>query len=730
MRMLKEQVLQWFVPAELRDNARAELQAFRAIVFGLAMVFWAPVFAPIYYLLGSIRASWMVALVAAAIFASMLSLRFTKSVWLTGHLIAGSVFAVLIGLATVTGGTGSPSLWWLPAVPIIGLILCGVRSGMAWAALSCLACVAFLVLDRWGVALPEDIGPDDLRVLNWAGMSGIILCAFSLTLAFKLGEDAARVNLENARLESEQANKAKSAFLANMSHEIRTPMNAVIGMTELVLGTDLSRQQREYLNVVRQSSESLLSLLNDILDFSKIEAGKLQLDCRAFDLHECLGDTMKALGVQAYRRGLELICDIRPEVPRAVVGDQGRLRQIVVNLVGNAIKFTEQGEVVLTIRCEARTQQEVCLHFSVADTGIGIPPHKQQVVFGLFEQADASTTRRYGGTGLGLAICSRLVGMMQGRIGVESEEGRGSTFHFTAQFGVASESDLPRLTARPVTIHDTRVLVVDDNATNRRLLDEILRSWGVKPDLAADAHQALGLMHHAHALGEPYRLVVTDAHMPDIDGFMFVGQIRESPEVKSAIVMMLTSGDNPDDLARCEQLKIASYLLKPVKQSELLDEMLRTLGVATTEDSRSERLAVQEAAASPHPALQILLVEDSPVNQKLANAVLQKARHQVTIANHGREALDIWRSQAFDLILMDIQMPEMDGLEATQAIRAQERTRGGHIPIIAMTAHALKGDRERCLEAGMDEYVSKPIHAKNLLETIQAVMGPRLQAIS
>jgi CheY-like chemotaxis protein len=274
-----------------------------------------------------------------------------------------------------------------------------------------------------------------------------------------------------------------------------------------------------------------------------------------------------------------------------------------------------------------------------------------------------------------------------------------------------------------VTIHDTRVLVVDDNATNRRLLDEILRSWGVKPDLAADAHQALGLMHHAHSLGEPYRLVVTDAHMPDTDGFMFVRQIRESPELKSTIVMMLTSGDNPDDLALCEQLTIASYLLKPVKQSELLDEMLRTLRVATTEDSSSERQAMEAATADTHAALQILLVEDSPVNQKLANAVLQKAGHLVTIANHGREALEIWRSQAFDLILMDIQMPEMDGIDATQAIRIQERTGGGHIPIIAMTAHALKGDRERCLEAGMDEYVSKPIHAKRLLETIQAVMG-------
>ncbi len=720
MKTLKERLLRFFVPLALMDSPIKQRQAHRAIVFGLAMVIWVPVFAPVYYWLGSTRGSVMVLLVGLAILGSMASLRFTKSVFLTGHLIAGSVFSVLIGLATVTGGTGSPSLWWLPAVPIIGLILCGIPSGGAWAGLSCLASLAFLVFDELGISLAEDIGRDEMRLLTWAATSGIILCAFSLTLAFKIGEDAARLDLEKARAESEQANRAKSAFLANMSHEIRTPMNAVIGMTELVLGTDLTHQQREYLNVVRQSSESLLLLLNDILDFSKIEAGKLQLDCRPFDLHKCLGDTMKALGVQAFQRGLELICDIRPEVPRAVVGDSGRLRQIVVNLVGNAIKFTEHGEVVLAVRSEAVHEEEVCLHFSVSDTGIGIPKDKQEIIFGLFEQADASTTRRFGGTGLGLAICWRLVQMMQGRIGVESEEGTGSTFHFTARFTLASESDVPRRRAKPATIHHTRALIVDDNATNRRILEETLRSWGIEPEAVEGARQAMGLLHHAYHLGEPYPLVLTDAHMPDIDGFMFAEQIRECPELNKTKIMMLTSGDDPSDLARCEQLKIESYLLKPVKQSELLDEILRVLGVSTTEDDHAERQAVEALVA--RKSLQVLLVEDSPMNQKLAQAVLKKAGHQVTVANNGREGLEAWRSATFDVVLMDIQMPEMDGFEATQAIREREKQLGSHIPIIAMTAHALKGDRERCLEAGMDEYISKPIHAKQLLETIETIL--------
>ena len=718
--MVPKRVLGWFVPIELCDRSPAQRQAFRAIVYGWAMVLWAPVFAPVYYWLGSPRGSFMIVLAGVAILISMTSLRFTKSVFLTGHLIAGSVFTVLVGLAMITGGTGAPSLWWLPAVPIIGLILCGVPSGLAWAGISCLACLVFLSIGHSGLALPQDIGPEALEFLNWSAMSGIILCAFSLTLAFKLGEDAARRELETARLNSEQASKAKSAFLANMSHEIRTPMNAVIGMTELVLGTDLTRWQRDYLNVVQQSSETLLLLLNDILDFSKIEAGKLQLDCRAFDVRECLGQSMKALGITAYQRGLELICDIRPEVPRTVVGDQNRLRQIIVNLVGNAIKFTEKGEIVLTVRREYCAEHEVGLYFSVSDTGIGIPRHLQQSIFGLFEQADASTTRRYGGTGLGLAICSQLVELMHGRIGVESEERSGSTFHFTARFGVADEGAAARPQTIPVTIRDARVLVVDDNATNRCLLEEILRSWQMKPEAVAEAHQALGLLHHAYQQGAPYRLVVTDGQMPDVDGFMLAQQIRDSPELKHTPVMMLTSGDDPANLARCEQLQIESYLLKPVKQSELLDAIMRSLGGATTPVESSERQITDAAVTTS--SLRVLLVDDSRLNQKLAEAILQKQGHRVTIANHGREALEHWRSGNFDLILMDIQMPEMDGFEATREIRAQEQARGDHIPIIAMTAHAMMGDRELCLQAGMDEYVSKPIRAQRLLETVDLVV--------
>jgi signal transduction histidine kinase/DNA-binding response OmpR family regulator len=723
MRTVLERLVRCFVPEGFAEDAVTQRAARRAIVFGLAMVVWAPVFAPIYYLLGSMRACVMVGLVGCAILGAMASLRFTHSVVLTGHLIAGSVFAVLFGLACITGGMGSPALWWLTAVPIIGLILCGVPSGIAWAGLSCLLCLGFLLLDLAGIPLAEDIGREHMQLLNWAATSGIILCAFSLTLAFKLGEDVARIELEAARRESEQANKAKSAFLANMSHEIRTPMNAVIGMTELVLGTELTRQQREYLDVACQSSEALLALLNDILDFSRIEADKLQLDVHAFDLHDCVADTMRSLGVSAHQKGLELICDIRPEVPKPVLGDSNRLRQIIVNLVGNAIKFTEVGEVVLLVECDSRTEQDTCLRFSVRDTGIGIPQEKQQVIFGLFEQADASTTRRFGGTGLGLAICSRLVQMMQGQIHVESELGHGSTFHFTARFGVADEQEVPRRALQPVTIHDTRVLVVDDNATNRRILDEVLRSWGIQPDLVEDAHQALGLIHHALGCGEPYRLVLTDSHMPDIDGFMLAEQIRAHPELDSTVIMMLTSGDSSGDLTRCERLKIASYLLKPVKQTELFDEMLRTLGVTTTEDDRTERQAVD--ALQVDRSWNVLLVEDSPMNQKLACAVLEKQQHRVIVANNGREACELWCPDVFDVILMDVQMPEMDGFEATRFIREQEQKLGGHVPIIAMTAHALRGDRERCLEAGMDEYVSKPIHARQLLETIRSLVRER-----
>lgn len=530
----------------------------------------------------------------------------------------------------------------------------------------------------------------------------------------------ANAELERARETAEAGSHAKSTFLANMSHEIRTPLNAIIGMTELVLKSELSTKQREFLATVRDSGEALLSIINDVLDFSKIEAGKLFLEAEAFDLRERLGDTMKSFAIRAHQQGLELACFIHPEVPRRVVGDYNRLRQVVVNLVGNAIKFTPQGEVSLEAVVESRSAEGVTLHLTVTDTGIGIPQDKRSTIFEMFEQADNSMTRRHGGTGLGLAIAARLVSLMGGRIWVESEVGSGSRFHFTVSLRPAEEGPERPAPSEPAGLHGMRVLVVDDNATNRRILEETVQSWRMAPCAVPDAREAMRTLQQARRDGEPFRLVLTDAHMPEVDGFTLAGQIRQDKSLDSTVIMMLTSGDCPDDTARCDQLGIAAYLLKPVKQSELLEAIELALKMALPED-RSPRLVAPPPA--PTRCLQILLAEDSPVNQKLAIALLESQGHSVTLARNGKEAVAAACTQKFDLLLMDVQMPEMDGLEAAAAIRAAERQAGGHVPIVAMTAHALKGDRERCLEAGMDGYVAKPIRAEELFETIHALFA-------